>query len=154
MNRLIEIHKAVDANFHCWRKSQVEYQKPLRAIELKKTSYEDVMKININQDGEDKEVSIWTTIPIIMAIGIATNTDHDMDDIMDFWNIDSVDEYEYKLKCYTSALEKSIEALNSRVRGDDYDEGAYRFYVKFCLVNNYLLFHEKNSFFKSQDLLR
>jgi len=154
MNKLIEIHKAIDANFHCWRKSQPEYQKPLRAIELKKTSYEDVMKININHNDEHKEVSIWTTAPIIMAIGIAMNTGHDPDDIMDFWNIDSVEEFEYKHKCYTAAMDKVLETVSKKNSGSDYDEGAYRFYIKFCLVNNYLLLYERSGFYKSQDLLK
>lgn len=150
MTDLILIHKAIDANFHCFRKGMPGYQKPLRAIEYNKTSYEDPIKLE--KDGKD--VSVWTTLPIVMAIGFSDAFGIHRDDAMDLWLIDTDEEYDYKLMLYHMCLEKALKTYANKLStGKIDDEGAYRFFVKYNLVNNYINFHRPKEFFSKKNLL-
>lgn len=152
MNDLILIHKAIDATFHCYRKGMDGYQKPLRAIEVKKTSYEDVFTIP-NPDKKGETISIWTTQPIIMAIGIAKSWGINDYDIMDFWDINTEAEFNYKYKCYRQVIETIFKDIADGEGKHSLDEGAYRFYVKYNLVNNYIKHYRHKPFYDSSKLL-
>jgi len=150
MSDLILIHKAIDANYHCFRRGMDGYQKPLRAIEYNKTSYEDPIKLI----KEGKDVSVWTTAPIIMALGIADSFGISRDEAMDFWLIDTDEEYDYKLSLFKLCIEKALKTYTNKMStGKIDDEGAYRFFLKYNLVNNYINIYKPKEFFNKKLLI-
>lgn len=151
---LLRIHKAVDANFKCYRRSHPEYNLPLRLEEKTTGKYnnEERYRVQVRR----KDVTVWLIQPIVMAVGLARQYNIEDGDIMAFWGIEQQEELDYKYLCFNAlnnlaakSIAYGVEAAKEKYESGSEEGKGYRWWLKYQLCSNHIKLHQpkKRQFF-------